>query len=166
MKKFVVNHDGEREALVFVPSSGDLFLIKKTAGGFRHGGGSGFRPLFWGFVFNWFVNDYATDIYDFTSFRPLFWGFVFNGTGCEKVSPRRRRDCFRPLFWGFVFNRDARKFRPGDAVIGFRPLFWGFVFNGVPGSAHPVLLGRAVCGGDGFLCLCGTLLRRHKTDFL
>ena len=36
--------------------------------------------------------------------------------------------------------------------LRFRPLFWGFVFNGVPQSAHPVLLGKAVCGGDGFLC--------------
>ena len=36
-----------------------------------------FRPLFWGFVFNW-VNAFDTEAEALEGFRPLFWGFVFN----------------------------------------------------------------------------------------
>ena len=45
---------------------------------FRHGGGGGFRPLFWGFVFNEVALTHFNGIQFFTRFRPLFWGFVFN----------------------------------------------------------------------------------------
>ena len=61
---------------VFVPSSGDLFLI-------------GCRDANEDFPMTW-------------SFRPLFWGFVFNKM--ENHEGRREDLRFRPLFWGFVFN--------------------------------------------------------------
>ena len=132
----------------------------------------GFRPLFWGFVFN--KNFRPGDaVFSYCGFRPLFWGFVFNdivemleykgwldevfvpssgdlfliGNWYDDVEDFLRS--FRPLFWGFVFNwyqchyilcpgaagvfvpssgdlflmaRDARKFRPGDAMMFSSPL--------------------------------------------
>ena len=37
-------------------------------------------------------------------FRPLFWGFVFNVNHDGRRDALRRAESFRPLFWGFVFN--------------------------------------------------------------
>ena len=85
-----------------------------------------FRPLFWGFVFNWF-----DDVEDFLKalarvFVPssgdLFlieWGAALNHDWLQKS--------FRPLFWGFVFNsggiwmnqieRQARVFVPSSGDL-------------------------------------------------
>ena len=55
MKKFVVNHDGR----VFVPSSGDLFLMTPRRATNIDIKLSRFRPLFWGFVFNSLMSRHA-----------------------------------------------------------------------------------------------------------
>ena len=59
---------------------------------------------------------------------------------------------FVPSFGDLFLIRKVKTLKRLAVSDGFRPLFWGFVFNRVPQSAHPVLLGKAVCGGDGFLC--------------
>ena len=70
MKKFVINHvfvpsSGDlflirtgtlcilpARSVVFVPSSGDLFLMQAVNIDIYHAFCASFRPLFWGFVFN------------------------------------------------------------------------------------------------------------------
>ena len=87
---------------VFVPSFGDLFLIRRRR-----------------------IHSPRRQ----TRFRPLFWGFVFN---TAEVLPSIRKHgaySFRPLFWGFVFNEEEKAALMEWMDDGFRPLFWGFVFN-------------------------------------
>ena len=66
----------ERGRKVFVPSSGDLFLMKQRAT-WKQITLARFRPLFWGFVFNELCHC-AIGFFFAAGFRPLFWGFVFN----------------------------------------------------------------------------------------
>ena len=113
----------------------------------------GFRPLFWGFVFN--ENEYDDDG-EFVSgvFVPSSGDLFLMGLRQDEVlkndakrvfvpssgdlflisivrffMARDARKCFRPLFWGFVFNDIVGILEYEGWLDGFRPLFWGFVFN-------------------------------------
>ncbi len=128
------------DGLVFVPSFGDLFFTTRTTKVTGKGQQYLFSSPLSGICF--LPESYGVD---WTLVLAVF-SSPFSGV------------CFLP------HRRHTR--RCGMKSSGFRPLFRGSVFYSVPQSAHPVLHGQAVCGGDDFLHSWGSLLGRYKADFL
>ena len=114
--------------LVFVPSSGDLFLIRTSMLSSAKTNGKGFRPLFWGFVFN-AARDKADEELLQISFRPLFWGFVFNDWFDDVEDFLKALAVFVPSSGDLFLMRNGFFDEDVADAASFRPLFWGFVFN-------------------------------------